>query len=228
MHAARGVAARTVSTTFTSTLFASLLASGLLAACASGPCTCPATPGTSAATTSGAEPLAAAPPSAPAAAPPRASETGVPVRKRGNGKVIAEVGSAGGTLELDNGARLEIPAGALPETVEVTFAEGAKTTAFSNHDYEQPLGPTLEVTPELALGVPVKVSIPMSRLPEGFDASHLTLGLEVMANAQRGVQMHGTQTRWDYLPASSDHGRALAELQSVPGFRVQFLVSKSD
>src|SRR4051794_1464956 len=39
-----------------------------------------------------------------------ARESSVPVHERGHNKLIAAIGSAGGTLELDNGARLEIPA----------------------------------------------------------------------------------------------------------------------
>src|SRR4051794_24619344 len=95
-------------------------------------------------------------------------ERSIPVHKRGAQKLIVEVGSAGGTLELDNGARLEIPAGALSESVEITFAAGARTTAFSNKEHERPIGPTLEIAPELELSSPVKVSVPALQLPEGF------------------------------------------------------------
>jgi hypothetical protein len=166
--------------------------------------------------------------SLPKPAAPVARAGSVPVHERGHNKLIAAIGSAGGTLELDNGARLEIPAGALSETVEITFAEGAHTTAFANHEHERALGTTLEVAPELVLSAPARVSIPATHLPEGFAESDLTLGLEVVASNQRGVQMQGTQTRWDYLPAVSEHGRAVAELGTVPGLRLQFLVSKSE
>jgi hypothetical protein len=150
------------------------------------------------------------------------------VHKRGGDKLIVEVGNAGGTLELDNGARLEIPQGALSEPVEITFGRGGHTTAFSNHEWERPLGPTLTLTPTLALGSPVKVSVPLSTLPEGFSESDLALGLEVMSDNQRAVQMTGTQTRWDYLPASTASGRATAQLDALPGYRLQFVVSKSE
>jgi hypothetical protein len=149
------------------------------------------------------------------------------VHKRGGDKLIVEVGKAGGTLELDNGARLEIPQGALVDNVEVTFSRGTHTTAFSNHEWERPLGPTLEISPEFALGSPIKVSVPVSQLPEGFGEQDLALGLEVPSQNQR-QQMQGTQTRWDYLPASTTSGRAVAELNSVPGYRLQFVVSKSE
>jgi hypothetical protein len=164
---------------------------------------------------------------APAAAHAPEPERSVPIHKHGRDKLIAEVGSAGGTLELDNGARLEIPAGALSEAVQITFATGARTTAFSNKEHERPIGPTLELAPELALSTPVKVSIPALRLPDGFAEADLALGLEQLG-AQRAVEMQGTQTRWDYFPATAEAGRAVAELAQIPGYRLQFLVSKSE
>jgi hypothetical protein len=160
--------------------------------------------------------------------PVEATEPSSPVHKRGSGKLIVEVGRAGGTLELDNGARLEIPQGALSEPVEITFSRGNHTTAFSNHEWERPLGPTLEIAPAIGLGSPVKVSVPLASLPEGFSEDDLALGLEVVSDTQRAVEMTGTQTRWDYLPASTAGGRATAQLDSVPGYRLQFVVSKSE
>lgn len=150
------------------------------------------------------------------------------VHKRGAKKLIVAVGPGGGTLELANGARLTIPSGALSEPVEITFSEGARTTAFSNHEYERPFGPVVEIAPEIALNVPVQVSVPLGPLPEGFSETDLALGLEVMASNQRAVPGQATNTRWDYLTASNKSGRAVAELSSVPGYRVQFLVSKSE
>lgn len=150
------------------------------------------------------------------------------VHKRGGKKLIVQVGPRGGTLELGNGARIAIPEGAFNETVEVTFAEGARTTAFANHEYERTVGPTLEISPEVSLGAPLQISVPLGSLPEGFTDTDLTLGLEVVAGEQRAVQTANVQTRWDYLPASNKSGRAVAEISSVPGYRVQFLVSKND
>jgi len=151
------------------------------------------------------------------------------VHKRGNEKLVVVVGQPGGTLELDNGARLAIPAGALSEPVEVTFAVGARTTAFSNHDYERPIGPPLDVVVDGMLGASVEVSIAIPKLPDGFTEKDVALGIEVPSSTQRAVQGQGTSTRWDYLTASaSSSGRAVASLQQVPGYRVQFVVSKSD
>lgn len=152
----------------------------------------------------------------------------VPVHQRGGRKLIVEMGRTGGTLELDSGARLEIPEGALAETVQVTFASAARTTAFSNHDYERPLGPTLEITPGLTLATPARVSVPAGNLPEGFTDSDLTLGVEAATSEQRAVQGQGTRTRWDYVPATAQGGRAVAELATVPGYRLQFVVSRGE
>ena len=150
------------------------------------------------------------------------------VHKRGAQKLIVEVGAAGGTLELDNGARLVIPEGALSENVEITLSEGARTTAFSNKEHERPLGPIVEISPPIALAGPVRISIPLGQMPEGFSERDLALGLEVVSSTQRAVQGYGVQTRWDYLPASSEGGRAVADLQEIPGYRAQFVLSKSE
>lgn len=153
-------------------------------------------------------------------------ERSFPVHQRGGQKIVAEVGEAGGTLELDNGARLDIPKGALSEPVTLTFAAGARTTAFSNREYERALGPTLEIAPALVLGTPLSVSVPLAELPEGFAPDDLALGVEVAADLQRlGAQ--GTQTRWDYMDATTQHGRMAASLTRLSGMRVQFIVSKS-
>jgi len=159
---------------------------------------------------------------------PERRDSSEAVHRSGDSKLIVEVGRGGGVLRLGNGARLDIPEGALNEPVEITFSEGTHTTAFSNHEYERPIGPTLEIAPALDLNQPFKLSVPLGSLPEGFAEKDLTLAAEVMSESQRAVQMQGTQTRWDYLPASSDAGRAVAELSQIPGFRMQFVVSQGN
>jgi len=178
----------------------------------------PATTSAPAATGAAAAPSATAP----------VAEVPAPVHRRGGTKLVVEVGPAGGTLELDNGARVDIPPGALDDLLELTFAEGTRTTAFSNKEFERPLGPTLELAPELAPSVPLRLSIPLTKVPEGFAEKDLALGVEGVSTTQRAVQGQGLQTRWDYHPASAAHGRAVAELARVPGLRVQFLVSRSE
>lgn len=162
------------------------------------------------------------------ASPAEGGDVTAEVHRRGAEKLIVVVGPPGGTLELDNGARLVIPAGALTESVEVTFAQGSRTTAFSNHDYERAFGPTLEIALDSNLQIPVQVSVPDTKLPDGFTEKDLAIGVEVQSSTQRAVQGQGTQTHWDYLDAKAGAGRALAELRQVPGYRVQFIVSKSE
>ena len=161
-----------------------------------------------------------------AAAPPPPREQVSPVHERGSDKLIVSVGRAGGTLELRNGGRVEFPRDALSEPIQVTFSEGGMTTAFSNHEYESAIGPTLELAPQMALGAPITISIPLARLPEGFDEEDLAMATEVLSDEQRALDMTGVQTRWDYMPARSDNGRVTGELSQVPGMRVQFVVSR--
>jgi hypothetical protein len=153
-----------------------------------------------------------------------------PVFKHGDDKIIITVGSDGGKLELKNGARLEIPDGALKEPVEITLAEGGHTTAFANHEYERAIGPTIEIAPAVVPAVPFVVSIPLEALPEGFTEEDLAMATEVVSDDQRAldVEMTGVQTRWYYMPARSRKGRVVGELAQVPGMRVQFVVSRGN
>src|SRR5689334_2383027 len=67
----------------------------------------------------------------------------------GDHEATARVGRLGGRLEIGNGATLEIPPGALSQTVEVVFGLAPTTNAFNNHFDEEEVGPTLMVAPEL-------------------------------------------------------------------------------
>lgn len=152
-----------------------------------------------------------------------------PVHRRGQDKLIVEVGPAGGTLELANGARVEIPAGALAAPVKITFAQGAHTTAFDNREGEKALGTPLDLSPAVDVSAPLIVSIPLASLPEGFSESDLTLATEVVAEEQRDYQSSaGLRTRWDYIQAKHAEGRAKADLLPVPGLRVQFILSRPE
>jgi len=131
-------------------------------------------------------------------------------------------------LKLANGATLEIPAGALDSSVSLTFSQGRATSVFANNEYERALGPTLNLSPSVALSAPLKVSIPLDALPEGFDGGELTLATEV-PDGQQGRGVHAmVQTRWDYLPAVTEGGRAQASMDSAAGMRLQFVVSRED
>ncbi len=151
-----------------------------------------------------------------------------PVFLTGDRLVEAELAGPGGTLTLGNSARVEFPAGALGEPVEVHFSVQEQTQAFNNRDYEKPVGPTLHLQPGINLaGGPVEVSIPATSIPSGFTEDNLMLAIEIPAETQRSSVMGSTQTTWTYLPAHSANGRFVSELTDVvPGMRLQFVVSE--
>ncbi len=162
-------------------------------------------------------------PAAPPGPPPGSTE----VHARGERQVTATVGSAGGTLEIDNGARLTIPPNALSETREITFGRGADTRVFDNREGIRPLSGTLTVSPPLitAPGKPVTVSIPHRGLPDGYDAADLALAVE-SAGERRALGMGENQTRWENFPAVQRGDRLEGELTELPGMRLAFIVSR--
>lgn len=151
-----------------------------------------------------------------------------PVIQSGDRMVAAEIGSAGGTLSLTNGSRVEIPRGALSETIEVHLSVGTQTQAFNNRDYEKPLGPTIHLQPTMQTSAPVVISIPVANIPREFTGGELTLAVEVAAAGQRAGVMGATQTTWSHVEARTENGRFVADLPDVPGMRLQFLVAEPE
>lgn len=153
------------------------------------------------------------------------------VHERGDASVTATVGPAGGVLELSNGAKLEIPAGALGDEVEVIFGIGSQTQAFANRDFERPMGPTLLIQPALVAqpGARIKVSAPMGSIPQPFTEEDITLATEAVDEMDPMSDVRtNIQTVWQYANAEVVGGRFVAEVQELPGMRVQFLLSRSD
>jgi hypothetical protein len=161
---------------------------------------------------------------------PTDEETSGPVHVSGDVSATAHMGGAGGTLSLSNGARLEVPSGALGEEVDVIFGVGSRTQAFNNLEYEQAVGPTLLVQPAVVLqpGSRAKVSVPFTTLPSGFSAEEVFLGMEIVEDEQRALQMGGVQTRWVHAPASAESGRLVGEIEELTGLRLQFVVSREN
>jgi len=151
-----------------------------------------------------------------------------PVRKRGGDMIEVTMGPAGGTLELGNGARIEIPQGALDEATPMVFRVAPATTAFLNQEGLQALGPLVLVSPEIygAEREMIVFSIPLSSLPAGYDAAHLRIANEQPEGDQREYAENTTTTRWHYNAATMEGGRAIARFPSLPGMRLQFVVSK--
>jgi len=147
-----------------------------------------------------------------------------PVSKRGSGSVSATVGAGGGSLELDEGPRVEVPAGTVADTTDFVLKVAAKTTAFSNKESERPLGPTFSFSPpaDAPSGGAIEVSFPLGSLPEGWGDP--SIAYEVSAGAIVGAE-DSTRTRWQYERAALSGGRVVAQLPAVTGLRMQFVLS---
>jgi len=156
------------------------------------------------------------------APPPRPAG---PVSARGDTDVRARVGRAGGTLELGNGARLEIPAGALPEEIEIDFSVASPAREAWDDETKRALGPVLEVEPPIrSSGDPFVVSCPAMSIPDGWEPADLALGHEEEAG---DTHLSGaTRTRWQMWPARIQSSRFVAEMPQLGGHRIQFGVSR--
>lgn len=151
-----------------------------------------------------------------------------PVRKSGGDSVEATIGPDGGQLDLANGARLEIPAGIFEEPTMLVLKIAPRTTAFLNQEDLVAVGPLILVSPEIygGGGGAIVFSIPLNSLPEGYSDEHLQIANEQPEGDQREFAEDSTSTRWHYDRATHQNGRAVARFTSLPGLRLQFVVSK--
>lgn len=148
---------------------------------------------------------------------------GRPVNARGNRELVTVIGPAGGSMELSSGPRVEIPAGALEDGVEFVLKEAPLTTVFANDEAEKAAGPTFLLSPGVGSdGAPIRVSIPMAKLPDGFGEP--TLQYEYEKGARVGAE-DAVHTQWDMMPAQMAGGRMVAETDALPGLRLQFTVT---
>jgi hypothetical protein len=147
-----------------------------------------------------------------------------PVHKTGSGSVSATVGPAGGSLELSGGPRVELPPGAVQENQDFVLKEAAKTTAFFNSEHERPVGPTFIFSPDVEApeGGSIKVSIPVSNVPEGWGKP--SIAYEYFAGEMVGAE-DAEHTKWQYEDAQLSGGRAVAELPALNGYRLQFVLT---
>lgn len=156
--------------------------------------------------------------------PPRAVG---PANASGSDEATATVGSAGGTFSLSNGGRLEIPNGAISDPVDVRFAVGADGQAFGDRENQRPLGPMLAVEPQIvSQGGMMRVSIPQQPIPNGWAEEDLAFAMEEVHDEQRAIDTLGTVTRWQMYRARVEGGRLVAEVEGLPGHRVQFGVAR--
>lgn len=150
-----------------------------------------------------------------------------PVSATGSGEARAIVGQAGGTLTLSNGARLEIPPGALAREVEVTLHVGAEGQAFGDGERQRPLGPMLGVTPAIvAEEGSFVLSIPEQPVPTGFASDDLAFAMEEADADARAIDTIATQTRWQFYPVQVEGGRFVARTEGFHGHRVRFGVAR--
>jgi hypothetical protein len=146
------------------------------------------------------------------------------VHKSGGDKVAATMGPAGGTLDIGSGAKVEIPPGTFSEATDVVLTVSQGTTAFFNSEHEKPVGPTFEVSPGMSApeGRTIRVSIPLASYPEGW--GEVSLGYEYPEGERVGAE-DSEHTKWQYENAKLVGGRAVAEVQELAGYRLQFVLT---
>jgi hypothetical protein len=153
-----------------------------------------------------------------------------PVHKTGGSEVTATFGPAGGSLELSNGVRVEVPEGTVQEATDVVLKVAPITTVFKNEEYEKAVGPNFLITPDLTApeGKSLVISILFSAFPEGFSEENLYLATEEIGTAheQRAFGENSQATRWEYRKVTFNNGRAVAQLDALSGMRLQFVLSK--
>ncbi|MDD9970085.1 MAG: hypothetical protein OXR73_27815 [Myxococcales bacterium] len=147
-----------------------------------------------------------------------------PVSKSGSGSVDALIGSAGGRLELTEGPRVVIPAGAIEEAAEYVLKTAPITTAFFNEESERPIGPTFVLSPAVVApdGDHVEVSMPMASLPDGWGEP--AIAYEYAVGARVGAE-DSVHTKWQYENAPVSNGRATARMDALTGMRLQFVLT---
>jgi hypothetical protein len=148
-----------------------------------------------------------------------------PVNKRGSGSVSAKFGTAGGSLELDEGPRVLVPAGSVADgDLDFVLRVAQKTTAFSNKESERALGPTFSFSPPAAApdGDAIEISFPLASLPDGWGDP--AIAYETSEGEVVGAE-DSTRTRWQYERARVSDGRVVAQLPQVTGLRMQFVLT---
>lgn len=146
------------------------------------------------------------------------------VNARGSGTLIARIGPPGGSLELSIGPRIVIPPGAVEGGVDFVLKKAPLTTAFANDEAEKAAGPTFLLSPyvEAPKGRMIEVSIPMASMPAGFGDAALAYEYEI--GARVGAE-DSTHTRWEVTEARISGGRLVAEVEILPGMRLQFSIT---
>jgi hypothetical protein len=132
----------------------------------------------------------------------------------------------GGVLELDDEARVEIPADTVTEPTDVLLTvDRTATDADADPESAVPVGPALLLAPDLRAPPhrDIAVSIPCDRLPYGCDCDRLFL-------VNRRIDWSGTaageRTRTSdrtYWRARALGNRLIALLDGIQGMQLQFI-----
>lgn len=144
-----------------------------------------------------------------------------PVSKRGSGSVSATIGKPGGSLELDEGPRVAVPAGEVEAATDFVLKLAPKTTAFFNKESERPIGPTFSFAPPIEADI--EVSFPLSSLPSGWGDP--SIAYEVAEGTEISYGEDSTRTKWQYERAKLAGGRIVANLGQATGLRMQFVLT---
>lgn len=146
------------------------------------------------------------------------------VSKSGSESVTARLGPGGGTLELTEGPRVEVPASVVEGAQDFVLKIAPMTTAFSNKESEKALGPTFSFSPPLdaSAGGGITVSFPLASMPDGWGEP--SIAYEVEAGAEI-MGEDSTRTKWIYERAKYSSGRVVATLPQVTGLRMQFTLT---
>lgn len=146
------------------------------------------------------------------------------VNERGSGEVVARLGSPGGSLELSDGPRVEIPPGAVEGGVDFVLKTAPMTTAFLNKESERPLGPTFVFSPgvEAPSGRVITVSFPLASYPDGWGEVALAYEYPVGDRAYAEDSQH---TKWQFEPGKLQGGRAVVQVPALNGMRLQFTLT---
>jgi hypothetical protein len=113
----------------------------------------------------------------------------------------------------------------LPETLTITFSTAVESRIFQHREDQVAVGPAVQMTPEFATTVPMRVSVPFQRMPPGYSSEDMAIGVEILDN-QRALSMGGVRTRWQLLLARVRGERLEAEIAENHGMRLQFVAAR--
>lgn len=149
----------------------------------------------------------------------------VPVIATGNGEIVGgHLGPEGGRLNLaPNGPSVTIPAGtARPQGLSISLVKDSEAGVPAGGVH---IGPPFRVSRPLnpPSGQAIEVSIALTTLPAGCAASDLRLAIETPGNTGLTPSPSTPALQWEFAPADTQAGQAVARLPRLWGMRLQFL-----